>query len=63
MIILQQLLPVFMANIVGEKEQKITEMMAMMGLQMRVYWSVLYLFNYVLFVLSVSKQITIFAYN
>ena len=38
-----------MANIVTEKENKIKEMMSMMGLKMNLYWLVVYLFDYILY--------------
>eukprot|EP01117_Protostelium_nocturnum_P005730 TRINITY_DN2068_c0_g1_i1.p1 TRINITY_DN2068_c0_g1~~TRINITY_DN2068_c0_g1_i1.p1 ORF type:complete len:1746 (+),score=587.77 TRINITY_DN2068_c0_g1_i1:107-5344(+) len=48
-LILQQLLPVFVTNIVAEKETKTMEVMNMMGLKMPIYWIVHYIFNYCLY--------------
>eukprot|EP01114_Cavostelium_apophysatum_P009754 TRINITY_DN2300_c0_g1_i1.p1 TRINITY_DN2300_c0_g1~~TRINITY_DN2300_c0_g1_i1.p1 ORF type:complete len:1800 (+),score=493.64 TRINITY_DN2300_c0_g1_i1:225-5624(+) len=49
MLILLQLLPVILSNIVYEKEAKIREMMTMMGLSMNIYWLVQYVFSYLLY--------------
>lgn len=46
MLVLLQLMPVFLANIVYEKESKIKEIMSMMGLKMNIYWVVHYVFDF-----------------
>lgn len=43
------LIPVFMHTIVLEKENRVREMMKMMGLGMPTYWIINYLFDYVLY--------------
>jgi len=45
------LLPVFVYGIVLEKQEKLRSMMLMMGLQMRWYWLVNYLFNFVMYII------------
>eukprot|EP00012_Vannella_robusta_P004194 CAMPEP_0206184392 /NCGR_PEP_ID=MMETSP0166-20121206/1192_1 /ASSEMBLY_ACC=CAM_ASM_000260 /TAXON_ID=95228 /ORGANISM="Vannella robusta, Strain DIVA3 518/3/11/1/6" /LENGTH=783 /DNA_ID=CAMNT_0053599401 /DNA_START=169 /DNA_END=2517 /DNA_ORIENTATION=+ len=40
------LIPVFMHTIVLEKENRVREMMKMMGLKMSTYWGINYLFDY-----------------
>jgi len=52
-LILHQLFPVFMANIVYEKESKIKDMMDMMGLKTDIYWIVTYIFDLILYVLVI----------
>jgi len=48
-LVLNQLLPVFMASIVYEKESSIKDMLSMMGLKSEIYWIVHYLFDYGLY--------------
>eukprot|EP00211_Chloroparvula_japonica_P005241 CAMPEP_0119123880 /NCGR_PEP_ID=MMETSP1310-20130426/3669_1 /TAXON_ID=464262 /ORGANISM="Genus nov. species nov., Strain RCC2339" /LENGTH=910 /DNA_ID=CAMNT_0007113751 /DNA_START=377 /DNA_END=3109 /DNA_ORIENTATION=+ len=47
------LLPVFVYQVVNEKQEKLRAMMIMMGLQMRNYWAVNYLFNYLMYLVVV----------
>lgn len=49
---LSLLLPIFMYNIVHEKEEKLIIMMRMNGLRMREYWIVMYLFNFLISILT-----------
>ena len=46
------LLPVFIYNIVLEKEQKLLEIMKMNGLRMTNYWIVNYVFNFIIYVMT-----------
>eukprot|EP01119_Soliformovum_irregulare_P016146 TRINITY_DN4639_c1_g1_i1.p1 TRINITY_DN4639_c1_g1~~TRINITY_DN4639_c1_g1_i1.p1 ORF type:complete len:1195 (-),score=473.31 TRINITY_DN4639_c1_g1_i1:27-3611(-) len=48
-LILQQLLPVFVVNIVSEKEGRIKELMKMTGLHMHLYWAVHYMVDYLMY--------------
>eukprot|EP01133_Synstelium_polycarpum_P015460 gene15460-18343_t len=43
------LLPLFVFSIVIEKQERLRDMMLMMGLRMRNYWIVTYLFNFLLY--------------
>src|SRR3989338_2794100 len=45
------LLPVYMNDIVLEKEERLRNMMVMAGLKMRLYWAVAYLYNLLLFMI------------
>ncbi|PRP80817.1 ABC transporter A family member 2 isoform 2 [Planoprotostelium fungivorum] len=56
-LVLQQLLPVFISNIVSEKESKTTEVMSMMGLKMPIYWIVQYLWDYLLYICVVTLYV------
>jgi len=47
------LLPVFIYNIVLEKESKLIEIMKMNGMRMRNYWTVNFLFNFMIYILTV----------
>jgi len=47
------LLPVFMYSIVLEKEERILEMMKMNGLQLNIYWTVNFIFDFVLYTITV----------
>eukprot|EP01117_Protostelium_nocturnum_P005789 TRINITY_DN2086_c0_g1_i1.p1 TRINITY_DN2086_c0_g1~~TRINITY_DN2086_c0_g1_i1.p1 ORF type:complete len:977 (-),score=310.06 TRINITY_DN2086_c0_g1_i1:119-3049(-) len=58
-LILQQLLPVFVTNIVAEKETRTVEVMSMMGMKMPIYWAVHYIWNYLLY-LGVMAFMVIF---
>jgi ABC-type multidrug transport system ATPase subunit len=49
MLLLHQLMPVYMSAIVYEKEHRLRELMKMSGLKMWVYWTVMYLWNYLLY--------------
>lgn len=48
-LILHQLLPVFLSSLAYEKENRIREMMKMMGLRMPIYWLVNYFWCYLLY--------------
>lgn len=50
--VFQLLLPVFMSNLVLEKELKLREIMKMMGLKTHIYWIVNYLFNFALYLIA-----------
>ncbi|KCV69346.1 hypothetical protein H696_03778 [Fonticula alba] len=50
-LLLSLLLPVFVNNIVHDKQERLLSLMRMSGLRMRVYWIVNYLFNYSLYCL------------
>jgi hypothetical protein len=52
-LILCQLFPVFLSNIVDEKSKRIQQMMENSGLKMSIYYLVHYIFDYVLYVLIV----------
>eukprot|EP01114_Cavostelium_apophysatum_P020991 TRINITY_DN7191_c0_g1_i5.p1 TRINITY_DN7191_c0_g1~~TRINITY_DN7191_c0_g1_i5.p1 ORF type:complete len:1762 (+),score=405.22 TRINITY_DN7191_c0_g1_i5:86-5371(+) len=52
-LVLHQLFPVFVSNIVLEKETKIKELMRMTGLKMWLYWLIHYLFDYFLYLIIV----------
>jgi len=52
-LILHQLFPVFLSNIVYEKESKIKDMMDMMGLKSDIYWLVTYIFDLILYILVI----------
>jgi len=47
------LLPVFIYNIVLEKEQKLIEIMKMNGMKMRNYWMINFVFNFIVYILTV----------
>lgn len=47
------LLPVFMYQVVLEKEERIVQMMRMNGLQMPVYWLTNFLFNMLIYTVTV----------
>lgn len=47
------LLPVFIYNIVLEKEQKLIEIMKMNGMKMKNYWMTNFLFNFIVYALTV----------
>jgi len=47
------LLPVFIYNIVLEKEQKLIEIMKMNGMKMINYWIINFLFNFIIYFLCV----------
>jgi ABC-type multidrug transport system ATPase subunit len=49
-LVLSWLLPVFIYNIVLEKQEKLREMMKMMGLKMRNYWIVTFIYDVILYV-------------
>jgi len=51
-IILHLLFPVFVSNLVSEKENRVRELGFMMGLKGSVYYVVHYLFDYILFTLT-----------
>lgn len=53
-IILHQTLPIIVSAIVYEKEHRLREIMKMMGLKMRIYWIVQYLFDSCLTMLVVA---------
>ena len=53
-IALSLLLPVFMYAIVLEKEERLQEMMKMNGMKMAYYWLVNYLWNYLLYMMTVT---------
>eukprot|EP01094_Clydonella_sp_ATCC50884_P004693 TRINITY_DN13724_c0_g1_i1.p1 TRINITY_DN13724_c0_g1~~TRINITY_DN13724_c0_g1_i1.p1 ORF type:complete len:845 (+),score=259.83 TRINITY_DN13724_c0_g1_i1:97-2631(+) len=53
------LLPVFLRAIVVEKEDRLREMMKMMGLRMSIYWGVMYLFNAVLYIIVMVVTIAV----
>eukprot|EP01087_Luapelamoeba_hula_P013768 TRINITY_DN395_c6_g1_i1.p1 TRINITY_DN395_c6_g1~~TRINITY_DN395_c6_g1_i1.p1 ORF type:complete len:890 (-),score=121.35 TRINITY_DN395_c6_g1_i1:212-2881(-) len=48
-LVLSWLLPVYVYNIVLEKQDRLREMMKMSGLKMRNYWMVTYLYDYILY--------------
>jgi hypothetical protein len=47
------LVPLFMFTIVLEKENRVREMMKMMGMRMSMYWAINYLFDYVMYLVVV----------
>jgi len=47
------LLPVYLFELVYEKQEKLLEMMKMFGMKMPLYWSVIFLYNYVFYSLIV----------
>ncbi|KAJ3428747.1 atp-binding cassette transporter subfamily a abca [Anaeramoeba flamelloides] len=49
--LLHIMIPNFIRQIVREKEHKLIAIMSMMGLKLKVYWVVNYLFNYIMFAL------------
>jgi len=51
---LSLLLPIFMYNIVQEKEEKILEMMKMNGLKLKDYWIITVLFYLLITILTFS---------
>ncbi|KAF2070624.1 hypothetical protein CYY_008063 [Polysphondylium violaceum] len=51
--IFQLPLPVILRLILYEKENKLREIMKMMGLQMKTYWLVTYIFSYILYFCSI----------
>eukprot|EP00762_Andalucia_godoyi_P006779 ANDGO_00911.mRNA.1 ABC transporter A family member 8 len=55
--ILHFLMPVFVEAIVFEKEYKLRNMMKMMGLRGHVYWTVQYLFDWILYLLDLAVLI------
>eukprot|EP01028_Stygiella_incarcerata_P010728 TRINITY_DN570_c0_g1_i2.p1 TRINITY_DN570_c0_g1~~TRINITY_DN570_c0_g1_i2.p1 ORF type:complete len:852 (+),score=194.99 TRINITY_DN570_c0_g1_i2:85-2640(+) len=57
--ILHMLLPLFVDMIVFEKQHKLRDMMKMMGLRMRIYWTVQSLFDWILYIISISLVIAI----
>ena len=52
-ICLCMLLPVFIYNIVLEKEKKLIEIMKMNGLRMYNYWLINFAFNFIIFTITV----------
>jgi hypothetical protein len=48
------LLPVFMHTIIMEKENRIREMMKMMGMKMSTYWALNYLFDFLVYCLVLA---------
>eukprot|EP01113_Clastostelium_recurvatum_P037192 TRINITY_DN5407_c1_g1_i1.p1 TRINITY_DN5407_c1_g1~~TRINITY_DN5407_c1_g1_i1.p1 ORF type:complete len:917 (-),score=122.67 TRINITY_DN5407_c1_g1_i1:648-3347(-) len=48
------LLPLYIHSIVLEKQERLREMMIMMGLKMRYYWVSLYVFDYFLYIVVAS---------
>jgi len=48
------LLPVFVYNIVLEKEQKLIEIMKMNGMKMINYWIINFLFNFIVYLATVT---------
>ncbi len=57
--VFQLLLPVFMSNLVNEKELKLREIMRMMGLKTHVYWVVNYIFHFSLYAAATIVVIVI----
>lgn len=53
------LIPVFMHTIVLEKENRVREMMKMMGMKMSTYWMINYLFDYCVYLLVTILFITV----
>ena len=53
------LFPVFVYGIVNEKQEKLRGMMLMMGLQMRWYWLVTCLFNFLMYIVVVFLVVII----
>ena len=46
---MHQLFPLFLANLVQDKENKVKDMTDMMGLKSEIYWIVTYIFDYALY--------------
>lgn len=61
-LIMSWLLPVYVYNIVLEKQEKLREMMKMMGLKMINYWIVTFLYNAILY-LAVLVIVYCFSYG
>ena len=47
------LMPVFIYNIVLEKEQKLIEIMKMNGMRMHNYWIVTFVFNFFIYLITI----------
>jgi hypothetical protein len=61
-LIMSWLLPVYVYNIVLEKQEKLREMMKMMGMKMSNYWAVTFVYNVILY-LAVLVVVYGFSYG
>lgn len=50
-------LPIFIFNIVIEKETKLLEFMKLNGMRMKNYWIINYLFNFIIYMMTVISFI------